>query len=184
VSGTSEELAGRSHHALARVEPVVVSLPSTVPRIAVRATSSWPSGALSAALKWRVPETVRSPCERHFRFRVNAERIGAVDQRIESVHRRSPTEHSCPRVPFRVPICAHLRATQTCRIRMHKRRTASEQPLHTDSALGWGPSGRWFKSSRPDFPRKSASSYWVPLLVLAAFVIAALLTDGFGTGAV
>jgi hypothetical protein len=26
--------------------------------------------------------------------------------------------------------------------------------------------------------------YWVPLVVLAAFVIAALLTDGFGTGAV
>ena len=23
--------------------------------------------------------------------------------------------------------------------------------MHTSSAFGWGPKGRWFKSSRPDF---------------------------------
>ena len=34
---------------------------------------------------------------------------------------------------------------------MGMRKPTSTDPVHANSAFGWGPKGRWFKSSRPDF---------------------------------
>jgi hypothetical protein len=35
---------------------------------------------------------------------------------------------------------------------MGMRKSESTAPPDTSSAFGWGPKGRWFKSSRPDLP--------------------------------
>jgi hypothetical protein len=69
--------------------------------------------------------------------------------------RNSRIDPALVRGPFEGPICRQLGTTRDNSARLNKRSRHCEALPYTSSASGWGPEGRWFKSSRPDFPRKS-----------------------------
>ena len=48
-----------------------------------------------------------------------------------------------------VPLCA-IRGTAGYHCRVSREGGADRSPAQSGSAFGWGPKGRWFKSSRPD----------------------------------
>jgi hypothetical protein len=112
VSGTSQELAGRRHHAL-HASHSSSYLPPTTPRIVARATSSWASGPPFSRLKWRVPETVALHASGTFASAWKEEPALRPTRRSSWTSRERPTDRLV-RSPLRDERQRRLRSQPRC----------------------------------------------------------------------